>query len=186
MDGLRARLSGTRDLGEGAIRQLNDEEINWKASAGDNSAYNIIRHLHGNMLSRFTDFLESDGEKPWRDRDGEFEDATGTQQSALALWDAGWGCLEKALAPLGDSDLDRTITIRGERHTVFDAVVRQVSHYAYHVGQIVYIAKMLKGQGWKSLSIPKGTSGAFTREMQQRFSQTPEPDSEPKTHADDK
>lgn len=170
MDGLRARLSGDRSLGEGAIRQLNDEQINWKASSGDNSVYNITRHLHGNMLSRFTDFLESDGEKTWRDRDGEFADATGTQAGALDLWAEGWACVDHALAPLNDRDLDRTITIRGEPHTVFEAIVRQVSHYAYHVGQIVYIAKMLTAEGWKSLSIPKGASGTFTHEMQHRFS----------------
>lgn len=173
INGLRTRLFKDRDLGEGAIRQLTDEQINWKATPQDNSVCNLVRHLHGNMLSRFTDFLDADGEKPWRDRDAEFEDRTETQKDVLRLWNEGWACVEKALAPLQDADLDRPITIRGERHTVFEAIVRQVAHYAYHIGQIVYIAKLLKGEQWKTLSIPKGASTAFTREMQDRFSRNP-------------
>lgn len=166
-----SRLREYRRLGEAAIRQLDDAQIGWAPSPGDNSIEVIVRHLHGNMLSRFTDFLTSDGEKPWRNRDGEFaEGGTASREQVLRWWEEGWDCVEQALSPLGDADLGRKVSIRTEPYTVADAVIRQVAHYAYHVGQIVYLAKLQRGEAWVSLSIPRGASGAFNREMAQRFS----------------
>lgn len=170
IEGLAAKLRADKALAEKAIGQLGDEELHWKPSANDNSIYTIIRHLHGNMLSRFTGFPDQDGEKSWRDREGEFAEASGTRQECLRLYEEGFHAMEQALAPLSDSDLQKTVTIRGEPHTVFQALVRHLSHHAYHVGQIVYIAKMLKAGDWKSLSIPRGASVKFDHQKQEGIS----------------
>jgi hypothetical protein len=166
-EGMVEKLRADKALGEKAIAQISDEQLNWKPSGGDNSIYNIVRHLHGNMLSRFTGFPDQDGEKSWRDREGEFAEARGTRQECLRLYAEGFRAMEQALAPLSDGDLQKTVTIRGEPHTVFQALVRQLSHHAYHVGQIVYIAKMLKAGDWKSLSIPRGASVKFDHQKQE-------------------
>src|SRR5690606_34143011 len=121
----------------------------------------IVQHLHGNMLSRWTDFLDSDGEKPWRDRDGEFEPGDASRARVLELWNAGWDCTLRALDALGAEDLDRKVTIRGQELVALDAIHRQLSHYGYHVGQIVWIARARCGDAWQPLSIAKGASRAY-------------------------
>lgn len=146
--------------GEAALEQLSLEQFQTKLEPNSNSIAIIVAHLHGNMLSRWTDFLTSDGEKPWRNRDLEFEE----HPDALPIWQAwqqGWACVFAALEPLSDTDLEKEITIRGQKHSVFEAILRQVDHYGGHVGQMVYLAKWLKGNDWKTLSIARGQSKAF-------------------------
>ena len=125
----------------------------------------IIGHMAGNMLSRWTNFLTEDGEKAWRDRDGEFQEPALDRAALIARWEKGWDCYLTTLRSLKEDDLLRTITIRSEPLSVVDAINRQLAHYPYHVGQIVYLARLLKGDGWKSLSIPRGDSDAFNRSM---------------------
>jgi hypothetical protein len=144
-----------------AIAQLNDEQLHWQYNTATNSIAIIMQHMAGNSLSRWTDFLNSDGEKAWRDRDAEFENSATTTTELLALWEKGWQCIFEALAPLTENDLMRIIYIRSEAHTVIEAINRQLTHLAYHVGQIVFVAKMLAGDEWQSLSIPKGQSKQF-------------------------
>jgi hypothetical protein len=150
-----------KNLGEKAINQVPDEKIYWQYNPESNSMATIVKHLAGNMLSRFTDFLTSDGEKSWRDRDGEFENEEMTRDEIMGLWEKGWHCLFSALKNLSAEDLSRKILIRNEEHTVMEAINRQLTHYAYHVGQIVFIGKMVSDRNWKSLSIPKGASKEF-------------------------
>jgi hypothetical protein len=153
-----------QSLADGAIAQVSDEQFFAVPSPGDNSIAVIVKHVSGNLVSRWADFLTSDGEKPGRDRDTEFQiGATDTREQLLAGWTRGWTTLFEALKPLGDSDLARVITIRGEPLTVLQAVNRQLTHYAYHVGQIVYVAKHYCGPAWRTLSIPLGRSGEFNR-----------------------
>lgn len=165
------RFISYRELGEKAISQLDDRQIHWKHDENDNTIYIIVKHLHGNMLSRFTDFLVSDGEKPWRKRDDEFEDDQADKNRLFALWNDGWNCLIHTLSTLTDQDLQKIIVIRGEKLTVIDALIRQVAHYASHVGQIVYIAKTIKGSDWQNLSVPKGGSVKHSREMKDKHRQ---------------
>jgi hypothetical protein len=163
-----------QELGEKALQQLDDAQIHWKRVPGDNTAAVIVRHMHGNMLSRFTDFRHSDGEKPWRDRDQEFlEDIKMDQPALLALWREGWTCVLEAVAALDDSAMDEQVRIRDERHTVADALLRQVAHYAYHVGQLVFLAKSILGDKWQSLSIAPGASAAFNEVMKRRHGNEP-------------
>ncbi len=126
-----------------------------------NSIVTLMLHLCGNMRSRWTDFLTRDGEKPDRDRDAEFEDAALDREALLARWEAGWECLFGALAGLGDADLDRTVLIRAQAHTVFEAIDRQLAHYAVHTGQLILLAKHLAGPAWTTLSVPRGGTVAF-------------------------
>src|SRR5687768_15741362 len=141
-----------KKLGEGAITQLSDQQLSWQYNEGSNSIAIVIQHMAGNMLSRFTDFLHSDGEKPWRNRDQEFLPVTVSAEDLLRKWNEGWSCLNETLHSLTDSDLETIVYIRNEGHTVTEAINRQLAHYAYHVGQIVFIAKMLKDSEWHSLS----------------------------------
>jgi Protein of unknown function (DUF1572) len=153
-----------KNLADRAIGQLTDEQLFIGTGAEDNSIAVIMKHLAGNMRSRWRDFLTSDGEKPDRNRDGEF--VITPEDTAIALrkrWDEGWGFLFDALSPLQPPDLQGTVTIRGEPLSIHEAITRQVSHYAYHVGQIVFLAKHIVGTEWKSLSIPKGQSDGFNR-----------------------
>lgn len=168
-DVLIKRFITYKELGEKAILQLDEDDIHKKIKDGDNSIVIIVGHLYGNMLSRFTDFLNSDGEKAWRNRDAEFEEKTVNKEQLLEMWNAGWNCLLDTMELLVDNDLHKTVTIRGEPHLVLDAVIRQVAHYAYHVGQIVYLAKTYRGEHWKSLSIPKGRSDQFNQGMNENF-----------------
>ncbi len=153
-----------KKLGEQAIQQLNDDEIHWLADPNANSIATVAKHMAGNMLSRWTDFLNADGEKEWRDRETEFDDTLSDKQALLSYWEKGWQCVFDALEPLSDDDLDRTIYIRNQEHSVLEAIHRQLTHYAYHVGQIVFIAKTIKSDEWQSLSIPRGQSDTFNRE----------------------
>jgi Protein of unknown function (DUF1572) len=147
--------------GERAMEQIPDASLFVAPDAVSNSIAIIVKHMAGNMRSRWTDFLTSDGEKPDRNRDTEFEDPPQTRAGLLALWEAGWKCVFAAVEPLSDVDLTRTVYIRTEKHSAMQAINRQIAHYAYHVGQIVYLARSFAGERWNSLSIPKGKSAEF-------------------------
>jgi hypothetical protein len=153
-----------KGLGEKAMYQIDDEQLVRELSPDANSIAVIVGHLSGNMLSRWTDFLNSDGEKPWRKRDEEFEPVLMTRAQVMEAWEKGWQCLFAAINPLTEEDLHRIIYIRNEGHTVLEAVNRQLAHYSYHVGQMIILAKMFKGSEWESLSIPKGGSKTFNEE----------------------
>ncbi|SHN16373.1 DUF1572 family protein [Mucilaginibacter sp. OK098] len=150
-----------KTLGDSAIEKLNEEQIHWQYNQESNSVAIIIKHIAGNSLSRWTDFLTTDGEKPWRDRDQEFEETLSSKEDLLALWEKGWLCIYNSIDALTEDDLMRTIYIRKESHTVIEAINRQLAHIPYHIGQIVYIAKMVSAENWNSLTIPKGQSKAF-------------------------
>ena len=150
-----------KSLGENAMAQTNDESLFWTPDEKSNSIAVIIKHLHGNMLSRWTDFLTTDGEKPWRNRDNEFEEAKDTKDHLMNLWNEGWACLFNALQSLNEDDLQKIVYIRNMGQTAEDAIMRQLAHYAYHVGQIVYLARLTNKGDWKSLSIPKGGSISY-------------------------
>lgn len=150
--------------GEKAIAQLNDAEIVIKPNEASNSIALIVHHLSGNMLSRFTDFLTTDGEKSWRDRESEFSEAYADKASMMAAWEKGWSCLLTAVEGLKPEDLSKIIYIRNEGQSVLEAIQRQLAHYSLHIGQILYQAKILKGDDFKSLSIPKGGSADFNKE----------------------
>ena len=154
-----------KKLGEGAIEQVTDEQLFATLDPEMNSIAIIVKHIAGNMRSRWTDFLTSDGEKPDRHRDTEFERPPATRAELMRLWDDGWGRVFEALEPLSDSDLERTVAIRGEPHSVMQAINRQIAHYSYHVGQIVFLAKHLNASGWKSLSVPRNKSAEFNRKV---------------------
>jgi uncharacterized damage-inducible protein DinB len=149
-----------KSLGETAIAQLDEADLA-RASGEDNSIAVIVWHIGGNLRSRFTDFLTTDGEKPWRDRDEEFEARVVTRSELLAKWELGWQALFEALASLTDDDLEKNVTIRGRPLAVSEALLRSLAHTSYHVGQIVYIAKSLRGAAWQTLSIPKGASKTY-------------------------
>lgn len=142
-------------LGEKAFEQLGEAELTWVRAAGDNSIAVVVWHISGNLKSRFTDFLTTDGEKPWRDRESEFDARTVTHDELRRKWDEGWTLLFGALSALSDADLDRKVAIRGQALTVAQALHRSLAHTSYHVGQIVYLAKSLRGEAWRSLSIPR-------------------------------
>jgi hypothetical protein len=153
-------------MAEDAMAQVTDAQLFAALDPESNSIAIIVKHMAGNMRSRWTDFLASDGEKPDRDRDSEFVDAPTTRNELMKLWEAGWNCVFTALEPLSDEDLGRRITIRGEAHSVMQAIHRQVAHYAGHVGQIVLLAKHFQQGQWRSLSIPRGKSAEVNKRMQ--------------------
>ena len=155
-----------KGLVERAMAQLSDEQLLAVLDGEANSIAVIVKHLTGNMRSRFTEFLTSDGEKPGRDRDTEFEDPPGSRAELMALWEEGWRCVFTALEPLTEEDLRRSITIRGEAHSVMQAINRQVAHYAYHCGQIVLLAKHFKSDQWQTVSIPRRKSAEFNRRVE--------------------
>jgi hypothetical protein len=162
LDDARRALRGHKRLAEGAISQLRDPELFLQLDAESNSVAVIMKHIAGNMRSRLTDFLATDGEKPDRHRDQEFEITAGaTRAQLMEMWEAGWKIAFDTIASLTPADLERTVTIRGEPYTAFQAVHRAVAHYAYHVGQIVFLAKHFRGAEWKTLSIPRGESEQF-------------------------
>ncbi len=152
-------------LGEAALAQLNEDHMNWQPTAESNNIALIVKHMHGNMLSRWTDFLTTDGEKPWRNRDTEFETDEVNTETVYKWWQEGWDCLFATLNSLTEEDLDKVIYIRNEPNTVMDAICRQLTHYSSHVGQIIYVAKMCKGSSWRSLTIPRNQSDAFNSMM---------------------
>jgi hypothetical protein len=154
-----------KGLGERALAQVSDEQLSLAPDSESNSIAIIVKHLAGNMRSRWTDFLTSDGEKPDRNRDSEFEDPPRTRDEVMRVWEQGWDCVFRSLAELDDSHLGERILIRGEAHSVMQAVNRQLCHYSYHVGQIVFLAKQLAGGNWSSLTVPRGKSSDFTRQV---------------------
>lgn len=164
LESTRKQFAYYKLLGEKTFAQLTDEELHWQYNADTNSVATIVKHLSGNMRSRWTDLFTTDGEKPWRDRELEFDNDVRTREAMLAKWEEGWACLFGAIDPLTAADLQRIIHIRNEGHTVMEAINRQLAHYPYHVGQIVHIGKMLRGEAWKSLSIPRGRSADFNAE----------------------
>jgi hypothetical protein len=168
LDSAIKRLLTYKHLGEKTFAQLEENEFHYTPGIESNSISVIIRHLHGNMLSRWTNFLTEDGEKESRDRDTEFTPPAIGKAALLALWEEGWTCFLNTLRSLKDEDLLRTITIRNEPLIVIDAINRQLAHYPHHVGQIVYIGKMIRNEKWQSLSIPKGASEDFNRQMKEQ------------------
>jgi hypothetical protein len=155
-------------LGEKAMEQLQEEQLFWQNNAQSNSIAIIVNHIAGNMLSRFTDFLTTDGEKPWRNRDEEFTNPFQNKKELMLQWNKGWDCLLNTLEELTDIDLERIIYIRNDGHTITEAINRQLAHYPYHIGQIIFIAKMLKNEKWKTLSIALNKSNDYNN---RKFSQ---------------
>lgn len=163
-------LSGTikqfhyyKSVGERTMEQLSFKEMNFQPNQDSNSISIIVKHMVGNMLSRWTNFMTEDGEKEWRHRDQEFEAYHMTKEELLADWEKGWNCLFEAISPLKENDLHKKIYIRNEAHTVAEAIFRQLAHYAYHIGQMAYVGKLLKGNQWISLSIAKGKSDTYNK-----------------------
>src|SRR5688572_27423058 len=161
LESVRKQFEYYKLLAEKTMDQLPDAKLFWQYNEESNSIAIIVKHLWGNMLSRWTDFLSSDGEKEWRRRDEEFENTVNSREELLQRWNEGWNCLFKAIDSLSDEDLNKIIYIRNQGHTVTEAINRQLAHYSYHVGQIVFIGKMVCNEAWKSLSIPRGKSSDY-------------------------
>ena len=157
------RLQYYKELGEKTFSRLEEKDFHWQPSSESNSIAVIIQHVAGNMLSRWTNFLTEDGEKDWRQRDDEFEIHTYSKQQLIEIWDKGWKCFLDALESLSENDFLKTIYIRKEPLTAVDAINRQLAHYPYHIGQMVYIGRMIRNDEWKSLSIPKGASQQYNQ-----------------------
>ncbi|WP_281540703.1 DUF1572 family protein [Maribacter aestuarii] len=160
---VRLEFERYKTLGDKTFQQLSDEELLWKYSSTDNSIAQIVKHMAGNMLSRWTNFLTEDGEKPWRQRENEFSEPSTKKSEIITSWEQGWDCLFNALNQIDSKNFNTEIKIRNESHTIVEALNRQLAHYPNHVGQIVLLGKMIKGGEWRSLSIPKGESEAFNR-----------------------
>lgn len=157
------RLKYYKELGDKTFEQLNEWDFHYQPNEESNSIAIIIQHMAGNMLSRWTNFLTEDGEKEWRRRDEEFEIKQYNKQQLIELWEAGWNCFFNTLASLKKKELKKTVHIRNEPLTVIDAVNRQLAHYPYHIGQIIFLAKIIKNKNWQNLSIPKGGSQAYNQ-----------------------
>nr|WP_315031087.1 DUF1572 domain-containing protein [uncultured Chryseobacterium sp.] len=164
------RFEYYKSLGDKTFDQLSDEQIFWQYNEESNSIAIIVKHVAGNMLSRWTNFLTEDGEKSWRKRDEEFVNTFKTKEEVIEYWEKGWKCLFESLNQINEENLYSTIYIRDEAHSVIDAVLRQLAHYPYHIGQMVYIAKMVKNENWKTLSIARNKSQEFNTEMKNKFS----------------
>jgi hypothetical protein len=160
-----ALLRQYKKLAEGAIDQVTDEQLFTTLDEEMNSIAVIVKHMAGNMRSRWTNFLTTDGEKPDRNRDTEFVEPPATREALMQLWNDGWNAVFTALEPLTDADLNRVVAIRGEAHSVMQAMNRQIAHYPYHCGQIVFLAKHLQHSNWKSLSVPRGQSAQFNSKV---------------------
>ncbi len=152
-----------RLIGQKTLDQVDSDGLNRVLSTGSNSIAVIVRHVGGNLVSRFTDFLNSDGEKPWRDRDAEFENRSYSREEVNEWWDKGWQVLNNELANLGEADLEKRVSNRGVPFTVHEALARSVTHVAYHVGQMVILARLLTGEDWKWISIPPGKTNEYNR-----------------------
>lgn len=162
---VQERFVQVKELGDKTIAQLTQEETHWKLNEASNSIAIIMKHMSGNMISRWTDFLTTDGEKSTRNRDAEFTEEKISKEVLLTLWEKGWQTLLQTIEGLTNDDLLKTVTIRGEKHTVIEAIERQMAHYAYHVGQIVYIGKQIKNEQWDTLSIAKGQSESYLQKQ---------------------
>jgi hypothetical protein len=161
LQSVRKQFEYYKLLGDKTIAQVTDEQLFWQYNEESNSIAMIVKHLWGNMLSRWTDFLTTDGEKEWRDREGEFENDIRDRKKLLAKWNEGWNCLFSALDSLNEGNFNQLVYIRNQGHTITEAINRQLAHYPYHVGQIVFIGKMVLNEQWTSLSIPRGDSGKY-------------------------
>ncbi len=161
LESARKQFEYYKMLGDKTFAQLTDDKLFWQFNEDSNSIAIIVKHLWGNMLSRWKDFLTTDGEKEWRDRDAEFENDLSSRQELVDKWNEGWDCLFNAINSLTIDDLQKVIYIRNQGHTVTEAINRQLAHYPYHIGQIVFIGKMTAAKGWTSLSIPKGNSKTY-------------------------
>lgn len=168
LESARKQFEYYRQLGDRTFDQLAEPDLFWQYNPESNSIAIIVKHLWGNMLSRWTDFLTADGEKEWRNREAEFEASITTAAELHEKWAAGWQCVFSALDTINESNFNTTVYIRNMGHTIPEAINRQMAHYGYHVGQIVFIGRMVKGQSWLSLSIPKGQSAAYNA---QKFAQ---------------
>jgi hypothetical protein len=168
IEALTKRFLNYKQMAEKAFGQISDQQLHRPLDENTNSVTVIVKHMSGNLRSRFTDFLTSDGEKPDRDRDSEFVDDIADRTSLLRVWEKGWGCLFEALAKLSDSDLAKGVKIRGEPHTVIDALLRQLAHHAYHVGQIVQLSRYLAKDQWTVLTVPRGGSKQFNDAMREK------------------
>ncbi len=167
------RLSYYKELGDKTFAQLSDADFHYQPNEASNSIALIIQHMAGNMLSRWTDFLTTDGEKEWRNRDTEFEEQHKSKEQLVEFWEKGWACLLNTLQSLTEEDLLKTVTIRTEPLTVVDAINRQLAHYPYHVGQIIFLAKIITNNNWQNLSIPKGHSSSFNSQMKAAANKQP-------------
>jgi hypothetical protein len=156
-------FQSVQKLGDKTLAQLSQEELHWKPNSESNNVAIIVKHLHGNMVSRWTDFLTTDGEKPSRDRDGEFEGGYESREALLEAWNTGWHRVFETMASLTEDDLMKTVTIRNSPLTVIDSISRQLQHYGYHVGQIVFLGKQIKDGDWKQLSVARGESNSLLR-----------------------
>jgi hypothetical protein len=161
LESIETEFRRYKGLGDGAIQQLTDDELSRAGSEGGNSVAVLVWHLAGNFASRFTEFLTTDGEKPWRHRDEEFDDRKVTRGELLDKWNGGWAVLQSALASLDDGNLNDTVVIRGVNFQVHEALHRSLAHFSYHVGQMVFLAKSFRGDSWKTLSIARGASEAY-------------------------
>ena len=164
IESVKTQFRQCQALGEKAIDQIPEDRLDWQYSPETNSILIIVKHLSGNMISRFTDFFITDGEKKWRNRDAEFENEILSKQALMSLWKEGWNCLFNVLDTLTPGQLSDIVLIRNEKHTVMEAINRQLTHYSYHIGQIIFLGKMICDRDWKSLSIPKNKSAAFNAE----------------------
>ena len=164
LDSTKKQFEFYKLLGDKTFAQLDEDRLFWQFNENSNSIATVVKHLWGNMLSRWTDFLTTDGEKDWRDRDAEFENNIRTKEELLEKWAEGWDCFFKAINSLTPGDLDKIIYIRNQGHTVMEAINRHLAHSSYHIGQIVFIGKMICNDDWQSLSIPKGSSKTFNAE----------------------
>jgi hypothetical protein len=164
LESIKRQFLYYKSLGDKTLELLPEESLFWQYNEESNSIAIIVKHLHGNMLSRWTDFLTSDGEKEWRKREGEFENEVISKAVLLAKWEEGWKCVFDAINSLTEEDLGKEIFIRNMGHTVMEAINRQLAHYPYHIGQMVFLGKMIANQNWVSLSIPKGKSNEYNAE----------------------
>lgn len=161
LDSVKKQFSYAKLLGDKTLDQLDDDQLAWKYNLESNSIAQIVKHMHGNMLSRWTDFLTTDGEKVWRNRDAEFVTEPQSKLEIVEMWETGWKCLMDALKSVTEANFSETVYIRNQGHTITEAINRQLGHYNYHVGQIVYLGKMLRGTDWQPLSIPVGQSDNY-------------------------
>lgn len=164
LESVKKQFDQYKLLGEKTFGQLTDEQLLWKFNEESNSIAAIVKHMWGNMLSRWTDFLTTDGEKEWRNRESEFDNDITGREELLQKWNEGWACLFGAIKSINEENFNTTIYIRNEGHSITEALNRQLTHYAYHVGQIVFIGKMMADSNWRSLSIPRGGSKQFNDE----------------------
>lgn len=158
---IRQQFAYYKQVGERTFNQLGDADLFWQYNPESNSVAIIVNHLWGNMMSRWTDFLTTDGEKEWRERDLEFEDVIRSREELMQKWEEGWACLFTALDAITEENVDSIVYIRNQGHTITEAINRQFAHYAYHIGQLVFVGRMIQGASWQSLTIPKGTSTSF-------------------------